>query len=103
MTIDRKFIFTAVNPVNGHFYTQDNAMILCAKDAAAIPALEAYRKACIEIGADPGHVASIELLINRFTLYQASVEKRIPDTIGGEIERCILGNLPERATGGNEG
>ena len=92
--IDRKFIFKAVNPCNGKEYTEENALILLAKDRAVVPALEAYAKSCAEIGANPEHIGSIGLLIDRVREYQGTVEMKTPDTIGEcEIARCIDGDV----------
>ena len=89
--IDRKFKILAVNPINGHIYTEANAVLLCAKDKAVPAALSAYRDECLAIGAEAGHIASIELLIERVQRYQRDVESRIPDTVGDELARCING------------
>ncbi len=92
--IDRKFVFTAVNPCNGHYYTQANAVVFAAKDRAFLPALESYREACVKLNCDESHIESIDLLIDRVRTYQKTVEKRIPDTdLPCEIDRCIGGNL----------
>ena len=91
--IDRKFVFTAVNPVNGHFYTQDNAVVFCAKDRAFLPALESYLEACKKLDVKKGHLKSVELLIERVRKYQKEVEKHIPDTIGKELDRCVKGKI----------
>jgi len=91
MTIDRKFIIAAQNPVNGKKYSQEDSLLLCAKDKAVPAALEAYRKKCIELGADAMHIKSILLLIDRVEEYQANVESRVPDTVGDELIRCIDG------------
>lgn len=94
--IDRKFRILAVNPANGKTYTEADAILLCAKDAAVPAALEAYRQKCIELGANPEHVESVGLLIGRVEHFQETVEKRVPDTVGAELPRCIDGILPER-------
>jgi hypothetical protein len=91
MTIDRKFIIAAQNPVNGKKYSQENALILCAKDKAVPVALEAYKQECIRLGCNQEHIESIGLLIGRVCSYQANIESRIPDTIGDELKRCIDG------------
>jgi len=94
--IDRKFIIFALNPVNGHNYTQKDALLLCAKDKAVPAALKAYRAECVVIGANPEHITSIDLLIKRVDRFQAAMGGGcVPDTIGSEIGRCIHGNLPE--------
>lgn len=91
--IDRKFQLLAVNPVNGKIYTEANAMVFCAKDAALPAALKAYRQECLRIGANPEHVESVGLLIERVEQYQCEVQSRVPDTVGMEIEitRCLDG------------
>lgn len=92
MIIDRKFKILAVNPCNGNVYTEQNSVLLCAKDAAIIPALSAYRDHCQRIGCHREHIDSINLLIERIEEYQRTIEKRIPDTnLDCEIERCIEG------------
>lgn len=90
-TIDRKFKILAVNPVNGKIYTDQNALLLCAKDKAVPVALRAYMVECARIGSNPDHVKSVGLLIERVEQYQKDVESRVPDTIGDEIPRCIDG------------
>jgi hypothetical protein len=90
-TIDRKFKFIAINPINRKHYTEKDAVVLCAKDMAVVPALRAYQAACEDLGCNQEHIDSIELLITRVSEYQAQVEARIPDTVGEEIPRCIGG------------
>jgi hypothetical protein len=87
--IDRKFQILAVNPVNGKVYTDENALLLCAKDKAVPAALRAYKEECERIGANPEHVESVGLLLGRVEEYQAEVESRVPDTVGDEIPRCL--------------
>lgn len=89
--VDRKFKILAVNPVNGKIYTEENSLLLCAKDAAVAPALYAYLKECRRIGANDEHCESIQLLIDRVHRFQAEIECRTPDTVGAEIPRCING------------
>jgi hypothetical protein len=90
--IDRKFRILAVNPVNGKIYDDSNSILLCAKDAAVPAALKAYRNECVQIGANPEHIESIDLLLERVLDFQAAAGGgRTPDTIGAEIPRCIDG------------
>jgi len=89
MKIDRKFKMIAVNPVTGKVYTEENALVLCAKDAAVPAALEAYRNKCVQLKANREHIASIELLLQRVLQFQMDHERRIPDTVGEEIPRCL--------------
>jgi len=91
MVIDRKFIIAAQNPVNGKKYSQDDALLLCAKDRAVPAALRAYKTECKKLGANPEHIESIGLLIGRVEEYQENVEARTPDTLGDELKRCIDG------------
>jgi hypothetical protein len=93
--IDRKFRFVAVNPVNGKVYTEDNALILCAKDAAVPAALAEYQLECIKLGANKEHNVSIDLLYHRVVQFQREMGGgRVPDTVGAEIDRCIGGDSP---------
>jgi len=89
MNIDRKFIIAAQNPINGKKYSQDDALLLCAKDKAVPAALRAYQAECEKLGANPEHIESIGLLIGRVEEYQSNIESRVPDTVGDEIDRCI--------------
>jgi hypothetical protein len=91
--IDRKFQILAVNPANGHRYTERDALLLCAKDKAVPVALKAYRDECRVIGANPEHIESIDLLIQRVERFQAETGGgRVPDTVGQvEVQRCLFG------------
>lgn len=91
--IDRKFEIFAINPVNGHAYTEEDALLLCAKDAAVPAALEAYRGKCIELGANPEHIESVSLLLGRVEEFQRTVQSRVPDTVGEEVNRCVHGKI----------
>lgn len=78
--IDRKFKILAINPCKGTIYTEQNALLLCAKDRAVVPALIAYQEACVRLKCGEEHIHSIELLIERVKEYQEKTEARIPDT-----------------------
>ena len=93
--IDRKFVILAVNPANGHIYTEKDSLLLCAKDKAVPAALRAYREECVRLGVNPEHIESVGLLIGRVDLFQAGMGGgRVPDTVGeAEINRCIKGIL----------
>ena len=98
--IDRKFQIHAFNPVNGKKYTEVDSLLLCAKDAAVPAALQTYKYKCIELGANPEHIKSIELLVERVMCFQEDQGGgRVPDTIGAEIPRCLNGEGLEEATG----
>ena len=91
-TIDRKFRILAVNPANGHIYTDKDALLLCAKDAAVPAALRCYLAECAKLGANPEHLQSVSLLLQRVEAYQLVVDARIPDTVGqAELDRCLRG------------
>ncbi|MBU0665380.1 MAG: hypothetical protein KJ990_12670 [Proteobacteria bacterium] len=95
MKIDRKFKFVATNPCKGNVYTEQNAMIFCAKDKALIPTLQAYYVECARLGCGNEHLESIELLMERVKIFQAvgdEEHRHIPDTeTDCEIDRCIGG------------
>ena len=94
--VDRKFKILAINPCNGKIYTEHNSILFVAKDAALLPALNAYLTECRNIGANLEHIESVEMLIERVTTFQKEVEKRKPDTIGNcEIDRCIGGIIED--------
>jgi hypothetical protein len=89
--IDRKFELRAHNPVNGRSYTERSAFVFLAKDAAVPAALEAYIGECAKLGANPEHLQSVRLLLERVRHFQSTVKHRVPDTVGAEIARCIDG------------
>jgi len=94
--IDRKFHFVATNPCKGDVYTEENAIIFCAKDAALVPTLETYYHECKALGCRKEHLESIDLLIERVRRFQAIGKDKkhfhVPDTdTDCEIDRCIGG------------
>jgi hypothetical protein len=93
--IDRKFIINAKNPINGNTYTQKDSLLLCAKDKAVPVALKAYQKECVRLNANPEHIESIGLLIGRVEAFQKELGSKLPDTVGEEIERCVIGTGTE--------
>lgn len=91
--IDRKFKILAVNPCNGKIYTEENAMLFCAKDLALIETLHGYREKCKDIGCGDEHLESISLLMERVSEFQQT-DSKIPDTdTDCEIDRCIGGKV----------
>jgi len=92
--IDRKFKILAINPCKGTIYTEDNAILFCAKDKAVLPMLYEYRRACESLKCGDEHIESILLLIDRVINYQDQIESRVPDTdTPCEIDRCIGGKV----------
>ena len=92
--IDRKFTFVATNPCKGTIYTEKDAIVFCAKDAAVPAMLVAYQKKCKELGCESSHIESVGLLLGRVRDYQDKVGGRVPDTeTDCEIDRCIGGNV----------
>ena len=93
--IDRKFEFLAKNPCKGTYYDETNAIVFLAKDKAFLfGALPAYREKCIELGSNPEHIESIDLLIGRVADFQSYHESKVPDTeTECEIRRCVKGEL----------
>jgi len=91
--IDRKYSFTAINPCSGNVHSERDAVLFLAKDKAFLEgALPGYRAKCIELGANPAHIESIDLLIARVADYQKKIESKIPDTdLPCEIRRCVDG------------
>ena len=92
--IDRKFKFVATNPCKNSVYTEENAVVFCAKDKAVPSMLTAYIKECEKIGCGDEHLEAIRLMRGRIIQYQIENESRIPDTeTDCEIDRCIGGNV----------
>ena len=103
MIIDRKFNIDAVNPCNGNKYTEEDSILLCAKDRGVVWALRAYWLACFFLKCHKEHLQSISLLIDRVKWFQKHLGSRKPDThLDCEIERCIEGkNLNLERVGRN--
>lgn len=92
--IDRKFKFVAVNPCNQKVYTEENAVVFCAKDTCLPGALEDYKVRCIFEKCNDAHIESIGLLIERVKEFQKNIEVKVPDTdLPCEIDRCIGGKV----------
>lgn len=91
--IDRKYIFTGYNPINGKVVTQDNAVVFCAKDIVLLRTLPDYIDKAIAAGADNNTIESIKLLMGRIAEFQEKVECKIPDIKGREVDRCIEGDM----------
>jgi len=102
--IDRKYKIQAVNPVTGKTYSEENALLFSAKDAAVPAALLAYAEECKRIGAKPEHIESVFLLHDRVLKFQSESGNKVPDTIGQEIPRCLQGVAedPSRTKSGVE-
>lgn len=91
--IDRKFIFLALNPFTGSYYTQKDAFIMTAKDLAVPEALSVYIEKCKELGADVNQVKSAQLLLSRVNKYQATHITKVPDVSSErEIAACTKSN-----------
>ena len=94
--IDRKFKFVAVNPCNQKVYTEENAIVFCAKDRALPAALNAYLTECRRLRCGESHIESVNLLLQRVHDYQrtGNGECKVPDTeTDCEIDRCIGGKV----------
>jgi len=90
--IDRKFVILAFNPSNGKVYTEDDALLLCAKDKAVVDGLWGYYQSCKRMEVNPEHLESIELLMLRVVHFQQAMGGgRVPDTVGAELPRCLKG------------
>lgn len=91
--IDRKYIINAINPCSKNVHTEKDSVLFLAKDKAFLEgALPGYKQKCIELGANPAHIESIDLLIERVKKYQEEIESKTPDTdLPCEIKRCLTG------------
>ena len=92
MVIDRKYKISAVNPCSGNIHTENDAVLFLAKDQAFLNVLPKYLEESRKLGANPAHLESIQLLIERVTEYQMNNGSKVPDTdLPCEIDRCIKG------------
>lgn len=90
--LDRKFELLAVNPTNGKIYTQANAVVFAAHDAAFPVALSAYIEECKKIGATESQIVGATALLLRVKAFQKKVAKKVPDIVGNdEYERVLFG------------
>lgn len=95
--VDTKFIIRATCREHGHEHTEADSILLLAKDRAVLPALRAYRDACITIGADQRQIQGVTNLIERVALWQAANpdKLKIPDIDDTPIGNAILrGEIP---------
>lgn len=69
--IDKKFHFVATNPVTGKTYTDNDGLILLAKDRAVPAALRTYRAECVRLEAAPEQIEGVDRLIERVDRFQA--------------------------------
>jgi len=76
--IDKNFRFTTVDR-DGNVYTEENAFIICADDAAAIAALKEYKRACKTLGSNQAHLENISSMIERVIEYQIDKANHIVD------------------------
>lgn len=88
MSIDRKFKILACSKASGSIYTDENALLLCAKDAAAVPTLETYLAESKKLGADENQLKSVELLIERVKAFQSENGTKVADV--SEREKSAL-------------
>lgn len=92
MNIDRKYKINAVNPCSGNTHDENDSILFLAKDKAVPAMLRAYREECIRLGANPAHIESIALLIDRVERYQSYIASKVPDTdLPCEVRRCVDG------------
>lgn len=79
--IDRKFRINAISEKSGKVYSEKEAMLFLAKDKALPNTLRFYMAECERIGADPGQIESVRLMIERVEKYQRENPElaKIPD------------------------
>ena len=68
--IDSKYSIHAKGVENRTLFTQDNAMLFLARDAALIPTLMFYQEECARLGSGQAHIDSIDALIVRVREFQ---------------------------------
>ena len=90
--IDRKFKFIAVHTTKKTIFTEDDAVLFLAKDAALPATLKFYHQECRGMGADPKQLEGIKLLIDRVDQYQRMNPKRVkvPDVDDGPEAAVVL-------------
>lgn len=92
MAIDWKYKIQAVNPCSKNTHDENDSILFLAKDKAVPAMLRTYREECKRLGANPAHLESIALLIDRVEEYQHDTASKVPDTdLPCEIARCLSG------------
>lgn len=89
MDIDRKFQIHAKNVVSRKLYTEGNAILFLARDAALLPTLQTYLNVCRELGSSEEHLSAVESLQERVKAFQNAGTKdsyRIPGFVPPNYE-----------------
>lgn len=91
MDIDRKFDIFAHSRKSSNHYDQENAVLFLAKDKAFLLTLPTYLEKCREVGAGPGQLKAVELLIERVAQYQKenAEQVKIPDVDPFAEPQCL--------------
>jgi hypothetical protein len=95
MSIDKKFRFLAVNPCKVNvIYTEEDGIILLAKDNACLPTLKFYLDECERLGADDMQLEGIRQLIGRVAAWRGKYPGRckVADTNECEGKSTIGGS-----------
>jgi hypothetical protein len=87
MKLDSKFYGAVRKVKDDSFVPEDEYVIFLAHDNAFAMILPAYRKACIDLGADTEHIAALDRMIERLAAWRAANPDRlkIPDARGERL------------------
>lgn len=89
--IDRKFIITAFHATKNTRYTEDDSILMLAKDDAVVPTLRFYLEECKRQGAGPAQIQAVKLLIWRVERWRAenAIVCKVPDVDEGMEESVV--------------
>lgn len=75
--LDTKYRFVAVSLEHGTEHSEEDAILLCAHDAALPYALQAYREESVRLGASARQLRGIDRLIEDVRLWQARHPEKV--------------------------
>ncbi len=76
MPIDALFRIFAVNTTIGNIHTQEDGFFMQAYSYGVLPMLHGYKIGCQNLGCGKEHIESIDLLIEKITLFQKGIIPR---------------------------
>lgn len=87
MKLDLKFYGVIVKAKDNSIVPEDEYMVFLVKDNAFLPTLKFYRQECDRLGADPEHLAAVDLTIERATIWRDNNRHRlkVPDAKGEKL------------------
>jgi hypothetical protein len=85
--LDAKFSGVIFKIKDGSIVPDDEYMVFLVKDNAFAETLPFYRQKCVELGADPEHIAAVDRTIARMEIWRENNQHRlkVPDAKGEKL------------------